>query len=378
MATLARRRNYSFIAALVILSAFTLLGLGLGIYRLVAGLGATTHMSDSYPWGIWVTFDMFLIPVAGAAFTVTVLSYFMGREMYHAVLRPAVLAGLLGEGVVAVLLFMDIGRWRQFYNIIWGPVNSRSFLEWVSVCLLLYTIILALEFAPVILEKWGLKTPIRWIERSIYILAGVGVVLSIVHQSSLGAMLLLLRYKLHPLWWTPALPMLFFLQAVCTGLGMTAVAVNLVWRAMGLPINRDVMRRIGQAMSLNLILYVALKAGSWMGGGQYLLLFRPDPFAVLAWLELIIGAFIPMAILFTSLVSHSAGPFWAGVFVIIGTFINRVVVTWIGLAEPSPVVYYPSWVEIFITVGVLAGAFLVYGAVVRNFRLFPKPGEAHP
>jgi len=359
------------------LLVLTLLGLALAIYRLIVGLGPTTNMTDHYPWGIWITIDLFLIPVAGAAFTISLISYFLGREDYHSIIRPAVLAGLIGYGIVGILLFLDIGRWTQFYNVL-NPayLNLHSFLEEISLCVTLYAGILLLEAAPIFLEKWNIRAPIRWIERGIFIIAGAGIVLSMLHQSSLGSLFLLMPHKLHPLWWTPALPLLFYLQAVYTGLGATAIAISLIWRAMRIPLNRELFRRLGQAMSLNLMIYLAVKVGDWMGAGKVPLLLNPDAFGMLAWLEIIVGVIVPLAILLSKLVGHTAGPFWAGVFALIGTFINRLIVSWIGLAEPSPIAYTPSWIEIAIAVGMIAGGFLLYGVVVRYFRLFPEPRHA--
>ncbi|UCH61202.1 MAG: polysulfide reductase NrfD, partial [Anaerolineales bacterium] len=208
MATIAKIRDtktipWSFYPLLLL----TLMGVGLSIYRLVVGLGVTTNMSDHYPWGIWISIDLFLIPVAGAAFTISFISYFYGRERYHSVIRPAVLAGFLGYGIVGILLFLDIGRWHQFYNIFVPRfVNVHSFLEEVSLCVTLYAVILLVEVTPTFLEKWKLEKPIQFIERYIYWIAGAGIVLSALHQSSLGSLFLLMPYKLHPLWWTPALP----------------------------------------------------------------------------------------------------------------------------------------------------------------------------
>lgn len=377
MASLTKPRS-SIPASFYPLLAFTLAGVGLAIYRLVAGLGIATNMNDHFPWGMWITIDLFLIPVAGAAFTVSLLSYFLGRETYHSIIRPAVVAGLLGYGVVGILLFLDIGRWQQFYNIfVPGYVNLHSFMEEISLCVTLYTVILILEAAPIFLEKWKIKAPIKWIERGIFIISGFGIVLSMLHQSSLGSMFLLLSHKLHPLWWSPSLPVQFYLQAVYTGLSATAIAITLIWRAMKLPMNRELFRRLGQAMSINLMLYAAVKVSDWMGAGEVPLLLRPDAFGLIAWLEIILGVFIPLAILLSRLVGHTAGPFWAGVFALMGTFINRLVISWIGLAEPNPVSYFPSWIEILITVGLIAGGFLFYGVIVRYFKLFPSPEDAH-
>lgn len=355
------------------LLALTVIGIGLVIYRLVVGLGPTTNLNDHYPWGLWITIDLFIIPVAGAAFTVSLISYFLGREDYHSVIRPAVLAGIIGYAIVAILLFMDIGRWHQFYNILVpGYINLHSFLEEISLSITLYTGILILEVAPIFLEKWGYKSPIRWIERGIFLIAGAGIVLSMMHQSSLGSLFLLMPHKLHPLWWTPALPLLFFLQAVYTGLGTAAIAIRLTWQALRLPINRELFRRIGQAMTINLMLFAAIKLGDWMGSEEVPLLLNPDIFGLIAWLQFAIGIVLPLGILLSKLVSHTSGPFWAGVFALIGTFIDRLVISWVGLAEPSPVTYFPSWIEIMITIGVIAGGILLYGVIVRSFRLFPE------
>lgn len=360
------------------LLALTLLGVGLAIYRLVVGLGPTTNMSDHYPWGIWITVDLFLIPVAGAAFTISWLSYFLGRDKYHSIIRPAVVAGLIGYGIVAVLLFLDIGRWNRFYNILNpGILNMHSFLEEISLSVTFYSLILVLEAAPIFLEKWNIQAPIKWINRSIFFIAGAGVVLSMLHQSSLGSLFLLMPHKLHPLWWSPALPLLFYFQAIYTGLGTVAIAITLVWRALKIPMDREMIRRLGQAMTLNLLLYAAIKFGDLMGAGKLPLLFQADAFTLIAWLELGLGVLLPLAILLSKLVGHSAGPFWAGVFALMGTFINRLMVSWVGLAEPSPVSYIPSWIEIMVTVGLIAGGFLLYGVIVRYFRLFPEPKAAH-
>ena len=321
--------------------------------------------------------NFFLIPVAGAAFTVSLISHYFGREQYNAVLRAAVLAGLIGYIVVGALAILDVGRWYQIYNIfIPGYINLHSFMEEVSLSITIYSLILIIEAAPIFLEKWNIQKPITWISRSIVILSGIGIVISLMHQSSLGSMFLILEFKLHPLWWTPALPILFLLQAIYSGLGMTAIAIRLVWNAQGMEINRQLFKRIGQLMGILMAVYLAMKLGDWMGSGEIPLLLQPDTFGYLAWLEIIIGIVIPLLILFSRFGAHSAGPFWAGVFALIGTFINRLIISWVGLAEPSHIVYTPSWIEWIITIGTIAGGFLAYGAVVRYFDLFPEEEEA--
>jgi Ni/Fe-hydrogenase subunit HybB-like protein len=373
-----RKKQRSIPVSFYPLAALSLLALVLSIYRFAVGLGPTTNMNDYFPWGIWITLDFFIIPVAGSAFTISLISYFFTRKHYHSIIRPAVVAGVLGYLIVGAMLMLDIGRWHQFYNIlIPGYINLHSFLEEVSLSVTFYTLILLIEVAPIFLERWNIKAPIRWINRSILILAGLGIIFSTMHQSSLGSMFLILRNKLHPLWWTPALPILFFLQATYTGLGTTAIAITLIWRAKGIPLNREVFRRIGQAMGISLVLYLAVRAGDWMGAGEVEQLLFPDSWGILAWLEITIGVLIPLLILFSKFIGHSRGPLWAGVFALIGTFINRTIISWVGLADPSPELYTPHWIELAIAVGLIAAGLLAYGVVVRYFKLFPDPGEAH-
>lgn len=373
MASMTTHKKSAFPASFFPLIALTLLAIGLSIYRLVVGLGPTTNMSDHYPWGIWITIDLFIIPMAGAAFTISLIGFFFGYDDYRAVLRPAVVAGFVGYTIVGILLFLDIGRWNQFYNIFNpGIVNLHSFLEEISLCVTLYMVILTLEVLPIFLENTRFKHSIKWIEAGIYVISGIGILLSTLHQSSLGSLFLLLSHKLHPLWYTPALPLLFFLQAGYTALGATAIAITLVSRSKNMRIDRKLMRRIGQAMGINLLLYICIRIGDWMGAGEIPFLLKPDAFGWIAWLELILGILIPLAILFTKLIGHSQGPFWAGVFALMGTFVNRLVITWVGLAEPSPTTYVPSWIELMITVGLLAGGYLVFDRIVYYFKLLPE------
>jgi len=373
MASIAAPKKINLPANFYPLLALTLLAVGLSIYRLIVGLGPTTNMNDHYPWGIWITIDLFIIPIAGAAFTISLISFFFGYDDYRSVLRPAVVAGFLGYSIVGILLFLDIGRWNQFYNIFNpGILNLHSFLEEISLCVTLYIGILTLEVLPIFLENTRFKNSIKWIESGIYIIAGIGILLSTLHQSSLGSLFLLMSHKLHPLWYTPALPLLFFLQAGYTGLGATAIAITLISRSKNLPTNRKLMRRIGQAMGINLLLYICIRIGDWMGAGEIPMLLKPDAFGWIAWLELTIGILIPLSILFTKFIGHSQGPFWAGIFALMGTFLNRLMITWVGLAEPSSITYMPSWIEILITVGFIAGGYMVYEIVVQYYKLIPE------
>ena len=371
--TTTTQKKHALPASVYVLGLLTLIGLVIGVYRLVVGLGTTSNLSDHYPWGLWIALDVFLIPAAGAAFSVSLISHFFGRDDYHEVLRPAVLTGLLGYVGVVAILILDLGRWHQFYSIlIPGRINLHSFLEEVALSVTLYTMILLLEVAPTILEKWKLEGITRLIERGIMIISGIGILISTVHQSSIGSMFLILEHRLHPIWWTPILPMLFLMQALFGGVAMAAIVIKLTRDRMGTPVSRNLFTAIGKFIRILLAVYLICKVGDLLLAGELDLLFTSGSYSLLVWIELVFGVILPLVLLFSKLGKRADGVFWASVWIIIGLFFNRVSVGWIGLQAPAWATYVPHWMEVMSSVGVAAAAVLVYIIVARVFNLFPE------
>jgi Ni/Fe-hydrogenase subunit HybB-like protein len=379
MTTATRQKERPLISpAIVLLALLTLLGLVTGIYRLVMGLGPTTNLSDYYPWGLWIALDVFLIPAAGAAFTVSAISHFFNRDDYHDVLRPAVLFGLLGYISVALILILDLGRWHQFYNILIPPyINLHSFLEEVALSVTLYTGVLVLEVAPTFLERWNLDVPKRFIERLIMIIAGVGILISTVHQSSIGSMFVILEEALHPIWWTPIIGLLFLIQALFGGLASAAIVVKLLQERLGKPVDKKLLVAMGKLIRVLLVIYLVLKLGDLLIAGELGLLFTSGLYSWLIWGEILLGVALPLGILFSRLGKRADGVFWAGVWTIIGLFICRITVGWVALEAPAWATYYPHWMEIASSVGILAGATLAYIIIARIFNMFPEHEHSH-
>jgi Ni/Fe-hydrogenase subunit HybB-like protein len=376
--TTATQEKRSTPLSIYVLVVLTLVGVVTGVYRLVVGLGSTTNLSDYYPWGLWIGVDAFLIPAAGAAFTVSAISHFFGRDDYHKILRPAVLIGFLGYMGVGAILVADLGRWYQFYSIVIpGRINLHSFLEEVALSVTLYTGILMIELAPTILEKWNLNVPIRLIERFIMVIAGVGILISCVHQSSIGSIFVILEHKLHPLWWTPILPLLFLTQALFSGIGTAAIVVKLTQEKMGRKVDRELLATMGRLMRILLIFYLVCKVADWLVAGELGLLFTSGLISLPAWGEIILGVLLPIVILFSKLGHRSEGVFWSGVWILIGLFINRVTVSFIALETPAWATYVPHWMEVVTSVGVGAGVVLAYVIAARLFNLFPEHEHSH-
>ena len=376
--TAVTQKKQSIPISFYVLGLLTIVGVGLGIYRLAVGLGPTTNLSDHYPWGLWIALDVFLIPVAGAAFTVSAISHFFGREDYHKILRPAVLTGFLGYGAVVVILVLDLGRWHQFYSILLPPrINLHSFLEEVALSVTLYTMVLILELAPTILEKWNIELPIRLIERGIMLISGIGILISTIHQSSIGSMFLILEHRLHPLWWTPIIPLLCLTQALFGGIAAAAVVVKLTRDKLGLSLDNEFFVKMGKLFGILLAFYLVCKVGDWLLAGELGLLFSSGLYSLLAWMELILGVGLPLVIIFSKLGKRPVGVFWAGIWVIIGLFVHRLTMGWVGLQAPVWATYVPHWIEVVSSVGIIAGAVLVYAVIARSFNLFPEHEHSH-
>jgi Ni/Fe-hydrogenase subunit HybB-like protein len=376
--TTATQEKRSTPLGIYVLAVLTLLGVITGVYRLVVGLGATTNLSDYYPWGLWIGADAFLIPAAGAAFTVSAISHFFGRDDYHTILRPAVLIGFLGYMGVGAILILDLGRWHQFYSILLpSRINLHSFLEEVALSVTLYTMVLILELAPTLLEKWNLDVPIRFIESGILLIAGVGILISCVHQSSIGSIFVILEHKLHPLWWTPIIPLLFLTQALFSGIGTAAIVVKLTQEKMGRKVDRELLATMGRLIRILLVIYLVCKVGDWLVAGELGLLFTSGLISLPAWGEIILGILLPMVILFSKLGNRPEGVFWSGVWILIGLFINRVTISFIALETPAWAIYVPHWIEVVTSVGVGAGVVLAYVIAARLFNLFPEHEQSH-
>src|ERR1039458_2421139 len=196
-----------------------------GVYctflRFFRGLGASTNLSDQFPWGLWVGFDVLCgVMLAAGGFTLTAAVHIFNIKRLHAIVRPTVLTAFLGYVLVSVALMFDLGRPYR----IWHPLimrNPHSVMFEVAYCVMLYTAVLSLEFAPIVLEHFNLKRPLAILEKISIPIVICGVILSMLHQSSLGTLYLIMPNKLHPLWYSPILPGFFFLSAIAVGLAMT-------------------------------------------------------------------------------------------------------------------------------------------------------------
>ncbi len=294
-----------------ILWALVSVGVVLAITRFIMGLGVTTALSDDTPWGLWIVFDvMGGVALAAGGFVIAATVYIFHLDKYKPIVRPAVLTAFLGYNAVGIGLMFDLGiPWRIWHAMIYWQHHSVLFE--VAWCVMLYLTVLALEFAPVVFEHKWLQHPLlqsihRMLKWATIPLVIAGIVLSTLHQSSLGSLFLIMPHRLHALWYTPLLPLMFFVTAIGLGLMMvTLESFFSTWLFNHKP-KKDLLAGLGKAASIVLFLYVALRIIDLAARGQLGLLFDPSWQSMLFTFEIMVSALIPAILLsFASLRARS-------------------------------------------------------------------------
>ncbi|MFZ0964719.1 MAG: Ni/Fe-hydrogenase cytochrome b subunit [Terriglobia bacterium] len=347
------------------------------VLRFATGLGAATNLSDQFPWGIWIGFDVLCgVGLAAGGFTLAAIVYVFHIERFHAVLRPSILTAFLGYALVAVALLFDLGK---PYNI-WHPLvmwNPHSVMFEVAWCVMLYLTVLALEFSPAVFERFHLHKPLRMVKAATIPLVIAGVLLSTLHQSSLGSLFLIVPEKLSPYWYSPLLPVFFFISAVGVGMAMVIFESYMSARAFGREIEMPLLEVLGRAMAVVLAIYGLLRLEDLWSRGALAHLREPSTETLLFLLEITLGVLIPLPmLLFRKIRENRDGLFGAAVLVITGFLLNRLNVSITGLETYSGVHYFPRWTEVAVTLSIVGVGFLLFSLAVRYLNVM-GPEAAH-
>lgn len=365
----ARRLGFwAYVFALLLL-----LLVGVTALRFTRGLGATTNLSDRFPWGLWIGFDVLCgVGLAAGAFTLTSVVHLFNLRRFEPIVRPTVLTAFLGYSFVIVALLFDLGQpWRIWHALVfWNP---RSVMFEVAWCVMLYTTVLALELSPVIFERFRLDGPQRLIRVVYTPLVIVGVILSTLHQSSLGSLYLIVPSKLHPLWYSPLLPFYFYISAIGAGLGMVILESHLSGRAFGRRLELHLLEPLGRAMVVVLGLYGLLRFLALRRNGALAELLAPGYEAWMFLLEVGLGVVLPVVLLSLPRVRASERGLVAGAFLaILGFVMNRLNVAVTGMERAAGVRYLPSWLEVAVSVGLVAVGFAAFALAARHLPIFPE------
>ncbi len=353
-----------------------LLGLAasVAVARFLLGLGASTNLSDANPWGFWIGFDvMGGVALAAGGFIVTATVYIFRLDRFHAIVRPAVLTAFLGYIAVAISLLFDLGLpWNIWHmTVFWNPHSPLFEVGW---CVMLYLLVLALEFFPVPAEEFPRLTRIRTRLLKIRLpLVILGIGLSTLHQSSLGSLFLIMPYRLAALWYSPILPVLFLISAIALGAAMVICENHVTAYLYRRKPECGILASLGRACGWVLLVYVAVRFGDLLvrhRGGQ---LIAATWRTALFWIEIALMAIVPIVLFSIRRVRESrAGQWIAASAVVFGVVLNRIDVGGLAHLRPEGAFYLPSWTEFAISFGVVAGAVLTFLFMVEHFKVWEQ------
>lgn len=362
-------------------------GIGIVLTRFVSGIGAVTNLSDQFPLGLWIGFDVMSgVALAAGAFVMAGTVHIFGLKRFEPLVRPAILTGFLGYLMAVVALMVDLGR---PYNV-WRPLfhwQHRSVLWEVGVCVAIYTTVLFIEFLPVVLERVNTIQKVttrlpterlyRILKRVSIVFVILGVVLSTLHQSSLGSLWVLVPGKLSPIWYSLYLPVFFWLSAVAVGLAMTIVEATLSSRAFGRELELDLLADLAKGAAVVLAIYLLARGVDLVTRDAWSLLFELNLQAVSFWAEIVLGVIVPMTVFAIRPLRHNPTMLFRGaaLVVVFGVILNRLNVSVIGLLPYTGNTYIPSWMEFLVPIAVNTMGVIVFVLAAKYLPIFPERKE---
>ncbi|MCC6170107.1 MAG: polysulfide reductase NrfD [Caldilineaceae bacterium] len=357
-----------------ILAGLTVIGVVAGVTRLLTGMGMTTSLTDSVPWGVWIGFDFALIAFSGAGFTMAFVGHILHLHRFEAAVRPALFAGFLGYVAVLMLLLLDLGRPDRFYNFLlyW---NLHSPLFEICWCVLLYATVLVIEVSPDLLDRLGWQR-LRRIPLAIMpVVCIIGVTLSTLHQSTLGTLYVNMPHRLNALWYSPFMPVLFFTSSVMAGLSVAIVVYRITVRIHNKDEDLGVCTGLSVGVGGAAVVYLLVKLGLLWWEGKLPLLFAASDVTSAWWLEVIVGVLIPLFLLLIPQLRRQSVVQWvAPLLVILGVGMNRFNATLTGQTPPwnQSAIYSPHLLEWLSTIGILSGVALVWYLAMRYLVKFEQ------
>ncbi len=354
-------------------AAILAVGLPITFVRFTQGLGAVTNLTDASPWGLWIGFDVLCgVALAAGGFVMASTVHLFGLREYHPLVRPAILTGFLGYFFVVIGLLFDLGRpWRLPFPLFWSPGVTSVMFE-VALCVAAYLTVQMLEFCPAVFEWLGWRSCRRWAVWMTIALATLGVILSTLHQSALGALFLIAPGKVHPLWYTPYIPVLFFASAVAGGIGMVVFESMLSHRVFASQVaghDASHMDRLilgmGKAGAVVLMTYFCLKCLALAHGRHWDLLLTSYG---AWWMVEVLGFVLLPCVLFTIAVRRRRAGLVriASVITVLGVVLNRLNISIITYRWNAPDRYVPNWREIMITVTIVTLGVLTFRWIVNR------------
>ncbi len=379
--TIQPRLQLKFKPLVWILLSLTVIAFVIAMIRFIYGIGAISNLSNAYPWGFWVSFDLFTgIAISSGAFILASIVYIFDLEEFRPLLRPTLLTGLLGYIMEVIALLVDLGHPERIWHYFIYQ-NYNSFLFVVGIYVIIYSTVMMVEFAPVVFERLNWQKPANLIKRFMKPIVILGAVISVLHQSSLGALLLIQPSKLHPLWWTPFLPVLFFTSVLAIGIAMIIFESTLSSRYFKLGLETHLLEKLARAIPYILGLYLVIKFGQLTIEGDLRYLFSSGFMSFLFWIEIFISGVIPLTLFSINRIRQSSnGILVSAIILLVGMILNRFNVSWLAVKHPDPITYLPTFMsnvnyfptlpEVALSIGIFSAGILAFGLIAKYFPVF--------
>ncbi len=355
-----------------VLWAITGLAAAVAVTRFIFGLGATTNLTDQTPWGLWIGFDvMGGVALAAGGFVITAIVYILKREEFHPIVKPAVLTAFLGYIAVIISLLVDLGLpWNIWHMIVfWNPHSPLFEVGW---CVMLYSTVLLLEFSPVPLEEFSHYAKIRaFLMRIRLPLVLLGIMLSTLHQSSLGSLFLIMPFKLYPLWYSHILPVIFFLSAIALGIGMIVLESLITSWLYKRPPETKLLSKLCRAGVWVIAIYFIVRMVDIVVTGKAGLIFSGTWESYLFLFEMLVSVIIP-GVLFSirSTRENRSGQWIGSISLVFGIVLHRINVGGLTMLRATGDIYIPSWMEIAVSAGVISAAALVFMFAIEKLKVW--------
>jgi len=364
------------------LFAFLVFWAGLVIYRFAVGIGDVSALTDGYPWGIWIAFDVVTgTALACGGYAIAILCYIFNKGKYHPLVRPAILTSALGYTLAAIAITIDIGRpwgmWRLplggFPDV--GGYNWNSALLEVALCVMAYVGVLWIELAPALLEKWKTESDnqmlrmiadvgLGFFDKALIWIIALGMLLPTMHQSSLGTVMLIAGHKLHPLWNTGWIPLLFLISCIGMGFAIVVWEATMSSRSFGTGNEDTMLMSMSKAMAVVLGLFVIIRFADIIISGKTGLMFGANLMSAMFWIEMLLFI-VPMIALLRA--KEFACVLNASILMMLGGALYRFDAYIVAYDPGANWSYFPSLAELLITLGVVALEIFLYIVIVKRY-----------
>jgi Ni/Fe-hydrogenase subunit HybB-like protein len=362
-----------------VLGLIVLLMVGILAIRFVQGIGAVTNLNDGYPWGLWIVWDDAIGSALGAGgFTVAFTIYILNRGEYHPMIRPAILSAMLGYSMAGASVVFDIGRyWAAWHIFLPRYAQPNSVLFQVALCIAAYTVILFIQFLPVVFQRFGMERMRRHLSRILFFVIALGVVLPTMQQSALGSMLLVFGPQIDPIYQTPALPLLFLTSTI--GMGLAAVVLEGTVSALSLrrPLERDLLGKLMKVGRGIMVLFLVIRFADLAARGILPQLFRPSTLAILFWIEIALFA-APVIVLHGTAGARPGRFVVAAMSMALAGILYRIDAYLVAYHTGAGWHYFPSLGELAVTLGLIAFEILAFIIVIRVFPVMPALPRPSP